>query len=57
VSVNVMRAEDMYELYVLVPGLLQEEVKVTCDNTNCVTIQGTPKELDNPWKVALNPKP
>ncbi|XP_074279394.1 AT-rich interactive domain-containing protein 5-like [Silene latifolia] len=51
VKINVRESKDCFEVYVLVPGLLREEVRVQSDASGRVVITGTPEQLDNPWGI------
>jgi len=51
VKITVSRTEDTYKLHVLVTGMLHDEVKVTCDNADCVNIRGSPKDKEDPSKA------
>uniref|UniRef100_A0A3Q7EV49 SHSP domain-containing protein n=1 Tax=Solanum lycopersicum TaxID=4081 RepID=A0A3Q7EV49_SOLLC len=42
---------DSFEVYALVPGLLQDEVRVQSDPAGRLVITGRPNQLDNPWGV------
>ncbi|GAA0168654.1 hypothetical protein Leryth_005753 [Lithospermum erythrorhizon] len=53
VKVNVFRNSDGFEIYALVPGLSQEEIKVQSDPAGYILITGQPKDLDNnPWGLS-----
>ncbi|KAK1259030.1 AT-rich interactive domain-containing protein 3 [Acorus gramineus] len=51
VKISVQRTKDCFEIYVLVPGLLREEVHVQSDPAGRLVISGEPEHLDNPWGV------
>uniref|UniRef100_A0A7N0R871 Uncharacterized protein n=1 Tax=Kalanchoe fedtschenkoi TaxID=63787 RepID=A0A7N0R871_KALFE len=51
VKISVRETKDCFEIYVLVPGLLREEVRVQSDPAGRVVITGQPEQLDNPWGI------
>ncbi|KAK9063990.1 hypothetical protein SSX86_017862 [Deinandra increscens subsp. villosa] len=52
VKINVRETKDCFEVYVLVPGLLREEVRVQSDPAGRLVITGQPEQLDNPWGIS-----
>ncbi|XP_039039925.1 AT-rich interactive domain-containing protein 5-like [Hibiscus syriacus] len=52
VKVNVQKSAKSYEVYILVPGLLHEEVYVESDPAGRLVISGEPKQSNNPRGVA-----
>lgn len=51
VKINVHKTVDCFEVYALVPGLLQEELRIQCEPGGLVVIIGEPEKLNNPWGV------
>lgn len=51
VKVNVRVAEDSFEVFALVPGLLREEVRVQSDAAGRLVITGQPDHPDSPWGI------
>ncbi|XP_031270178.1 AT-rich interactive domain-containing protein 5 isoform X1 [Pistacia vera] len=51
VKISVRETRDCYEIYVLVPGLLREEVRVQSDPAGRLVITGQPEQVDNPWGI------
>ncbi|KAH0773753.1 hypothetical protein KY290_010890 [Solanum tuberosum] len=51
VKINVRETNDSFEVYALVPGLLQDEVRVQFDPADRLVITGQPNQLDNLWGV------
>ncbi|MED6179660.1 AT-rich interactive domain-containing protein 5 [Stylosanthes scabra] len=51
VKVNVRETKDCFEVYVLVPGLLREEVRVQSDPVGRLVITGLPEHVNNPWGI------
>ncbi|KAH7330840.1 hypothetical protein KP509_20G004900 [Ceratopteris richardii] len=51
VKINVHRTVDCFEVYALVPGLLQEELRIQCEPGGLLVIIGEPEKLNNPWGV------
>lgn len=51
VKINVHRTGDCFEVYALVPGLLQEELRIQCEPGGLLVIMGEPEQLNNPWGV------
>ncbi|KAK1306572.1 AT-rich interactive domain-containing protein 5 [Acorus calamus] len=51
VKISVQRTKDCFEIYVLVPGPLREEVHVQSAPAGRLVISGEPEHLDNPWGV------
>ncbi|XP_069148545.1 AT-rich interactive domain-containing protein 5-like [Solanum lycopersicum] len=51
VKINIRQTNDSFEVYALVPGLLQEEVRVQSDPAGRLVITGQPKQLDNFWGI------
>lgn len=51
VKINVHRTCDCFEVYALVPGLLQEELRIQCEPGGLLVIIGEPEQLNNPWGV------
>ncbi|MCO5597240.1 hypothetical protein L7F22_051316 [Adiantum nelumboides] len=51
VKINVHKTVDCFEVYALVPGLLQEELRIQCEPGGLLVIIGEPEKLNNPWGV------
>ncbi|XP_010467511.1 PREDICTED: AT-rich interactive domain-containing protein 3 [Camelina sativa] len=49
VKINVLRTQDCFEVYALVPGLVREEVRVQSDPAGRLVISGEPENPMNPW--------
>ncbi|XP_010489366.1 PREDICTED: AT-rich interactive domain-containing protein 3-like [Camelina sativa] len=49
VKINVLRTQDCFEVYALVPGLGREEVRVQSDPAGRLVISGEPENPMNPW--------
>ncbi|XP_015075542.1 AT-rich interactive domain-containing protein 5-like [Solanum pennellii] len=48
VKINVRATNDSFEVYALVPGLLQNEVRVQSDPAGRLVVTGQPNQLYNP---------